>query len=112
MRKTPSLTYWALIFATLLSLFPFYFMFIIATRKLEVINAVPPPFLPGGEFGENFGRVLDNEHAAFLLGWPIPSSCRASSRCACVLLLARRLCLRQAALPGQERACCSSSSPR
>ena len=68
MRKTPTLTYFALIIATLLSLVPFYFMFIIATRKLEVINAVPPPFLPGGEFGANFGRVLDNEHAAFMYG--------------------------------------------
>ncbi|HZM82724.1 MAG TPA: carbohydrate ABC transporter permease [Candidatus Limnocylindrales bacterium] len=68
MRKTPTLTYFALVIATLLSLGPFYFMFIIATRKLEVINAVPPPFLPGGEFGENFGRVLDNEHAAFMYG--------------------------------------------
>ena len=68
MRKTPTLTYFALIIATLLSLGPFYFMFIIATRKLEVINAVPPPFLPGGEFGENFGRVLHNEHAAFMYG--------------------------------------------
>jgi len=68
MRKTPTLTYFALIIATLLSLGPFYFMFVIATRKLEVINAVPPPFLPGSEFGENFGRVLDNEHAAFMYG--------------------------------------------
>lgn len=62
------LTYLALIVACLLSITPFYFMFIVATRKLEVINAVPPPLLPGGEFGENFGRVLDNEHAAFMYG--------------------------------------------
>jgi cellobiose transport system permease protein len=68
MRRTPTLTYFALIIATLLSLGPFYFMFVIATRKLEVINAVPPPFLPGSEFGENFGRVLANEHASFMLG--------------------------------------------
>ncbi|HEX6683141.1 MAG TPA: carbohydrate ABC transporter permease [Candidatus Limnocylindrales bacterium] len=68
MRKTPTLTYFALAIACLLSVVPFYFMFIVATRKLEVINAVPPPVLPGGEFGENFGRVLDNEHAAFLYG--------------------------------------------
>jgi cellobiose transport system permease protein len=68
MKRTPPLTYFALIIATLLSLGPFYFMFVIATRKLEVINAVPPPFLPGGEFGENFGRVLDNEHAGFIYG--------------------------------------------
>lgn len=62
------LTYFGLIFACLLSITPFYFMFIVATRKLEVINAVPPPFTPGSEFGENFQRVLDNEHAAFMYG--------------------------------------------
>src|SRR5262245_47718934 len=62
------LTYFGLILTCLLSVMPFYFMFIVATRKLEVINAVPPPVTPGGEFGENFGRVLDNEHAAFLYG--------------------------------------------
>lgn len=66
-RASP-LTYGALIIASVLSLFPFYFMFIVATRKLEVINAVPPPFVPGGDFGDNFGRVLDNEHAAFVYG--------------------------------------------
>jgi cellobiose transport system permease protein len=62
------LTYFGLIVACLISVTPFYFMFIVATRKLEVINAVPPPVTPGGEFGENFGRVLANEHAAFLYG--------------------------------------------
>jgi cellobiose transport system permease protein len=62
------LTYFGLLFTGLLSIVPFYFMFIVATRKLEVINAVPPPITPGGDFGENFGRVLENEHAGFLLG--------------------------------------------
>jgi cellobiose transport system permease protein len=62
------LTYFALVIAALLSLGPFYFMFVVATRKLEVINSVPPPFTPGSEFDENFGRVLDNEHAAFVYG--------------------------------------------
>ncbi|WP_246002545.1 carbohydrate ABC transporter permease [Allorhizocola rhizosphaerae] len=68
MRKGNTLTYIALIVACLLSITPFYFMFIVATRKLEVINAVPPPLLPGGDFGENFGRVLANEHAGFMYG--------------------------------------------
>lgn len=68
MRKRSPLTYFALIIACLLSITPFYFMFVVATRKLEVINAVPPPLLPGAEFDDNFGRVLDNDHAAFLYG--------------------------------------------
>ena len=29
---------------------------------------MPPPFTPGGAFGDNFGRVLDNDDANFLTG--------------------------------------------
>jgi cellobiose transport system permease protein len=44
-------------------------MFIIATRSLDSINDVPPPFTPAGAFGDNFGRVLDaKEDANFLVG--------------------------------------------
>jgi cellobiose transport system permease protein len=63
------LTYIALGLAVLLSLYPLYYMFIIATRALDDINDVPPPFLPGDAFGDNFGRVLDaKEDANFLKG--------------------------------------------
>ncbi|GAA1775445.1 carbohydrate ABC transporter permease [Luedemannella helvata] len=62
------LTYIALIVAGVLSVFPLYFMFIIATKRNDNIHDTPPPLLPGGNFGDNFGRVLANEDAAFMIG--------------------------------------------
>ena len=62
------LTYILLIVSGLVSVFPLYFMFVIATKRNDNIHDTPPPLLPGGNFGDNFGRVLDNEHAAFIYG--------------------------------------------
>ncbi|GAA1833082.1 carbohydrate ABC transporter permease [Luedemannella flava] len=62
------LTYIALIIAGVLSVFPLYFMFIIATKRNDNIHDTPPPVLPGGNFSDNFGRVLDNDHANFIYG--------------------------------------------
>ncbi|MEH1164471.1 carbohydrate ABC transporter permease [Micromonospora sp. CPCC 205539] len=66
--RTSPLTYCALVLAVLLSIYPFYYMVVIATRSLDAINDVPPPMTPGGSFGDNFGRVLDNDAANFLTG--------------------------------------------
>jgi len=66
-RASP-LTYIALIAAALLSLYPFYYMFIIATRALDAINSTPPPFTPGSSFFANFGRVLTKPDVNFWLG--------------------------------------------
>ena len=66
-RASP-LTYIALIIAALLSLYPFYYMFIIATRALDAINTTPPPFTPGSSFFANFGRVLTKPDVNFWLG--------------------------------------------
>ena len=63
--RTSPLTYIALVLAVLLSVYPFYYMFVIATRSLDAINSVPPPFSPGEAFGDNFQRVRDNEAANF-----------------------------------------------
>jgi cellobiose transport system permease protein len=62
------LTYVALALAVLLSIYPLYYMFIIATRDLDSINDVPPPFTPGGAFGDNYQRVLDADAANFWQG--------------------------------------------
>jgi len=43
-------------------------MFIIATRSNDVINDIPPPLTPGPSFGDNWGRVLENEQASFVIG--------------------------------------------
>jgi cellobiose transport system permease protein len=66
--RTSPLTYVALVLATLFSIYPFYYMVVIATRSLDSINDVPPPVAPAGSFGDNFGRVLDNDAANFLTG--------------------------------------------
>ncbi len=62
------LVYGTLILAGLLSLFPIYWMFVIATRRNDSIGATPPPLLPGGELGGNVRRLLDNADANFLKG--------------------------------------------
>jgi cellobiose transport system permease protein len=66
--RTSPLTYVALVAGCVLSAFPIYWMFVIATRSNDVVNDVPPPLLPGGEFGANVDRVFANEHAAFGYG--------------------------------------------
>lgn len=66
--RTSPATYLALVVGCLLSIFPIYWMFVIATRSNDVINDVPPPLLPGAELGENVSRVFANEHAAFGYG--------------------------------------------
>jgi cellobiose transport system permease protein len=66
--KTSPLTYIALVIGVLASIYPFYYMFVIATRSLDAINSVPPPATPAGAFGENFQRVLDNDAANFVKG--------------------------------------------
>ncbi|MET8307004.1 carbohydrate ABC transporter permease [Micromonospora sp. NPDC005173] len=66
--RTSPLTYCALVLAVLFSIYPFYYMIVIATRSLDAINDVPPPMTPGDSFGDNFGRVLDNDAANFVTG--------------------------------------------
>jgi cellobiose transport system permease protein len=67
-RQTSPLTYVALMLAVLLSLFPFYFMLIIATRGLDSINDFPPHLTTGDAFAANWQRVADNQDAAFMYG--------------------------------------------
>ena len=45
--RTSPLTYIALLLAVLSSLYPLYYMFVIATRSNDAINATPPPFSSG-----------------------------------------------------------------
>ncbi|WP_017471632.1 carbohydrate ABC transporter permease [Amphibacillus jilinensis] len=52
--------YFVLVGGALVSLFPFYYMFVMATRLNREINTVPPPFTPGTHLVENFQKVTDN----------------------------------------------------
>ena len=49
-----------LILVVLLSAFPVYWTFTIASQTNEAIGETPPPFLPGGNFLANARRVFDN----------------------------------------------------
>ena len=51
--------YVILTIASLLSLFPFYWMFVMATSPSAAYNSIPPTILPGGMLVENFQKVLD-----------------------------------------------------
>jgi cellobiose transport system permease protein len=62
------LTYVALIVAVVLSAFPILWSFIIASRDNDSIYDIPPPLTPGGNFGTNVVRLLNNDDAAFLIG--------------------------------------------
>lgn len=66
-RVSP-LTYIALIIAGLLSVYPFYYVVVIATRSLDAINDPTPPFTFGGAFLDNFGRVLQKDDVNFVRG--------------------------------------------
>lgn len=43
----------------LFSLFPFYWMFVMATRPSAAYNSIPPTVLPGNQLVANFQKVLD-----------------------------------------------------
>ncbi|MFC6885041.1 MULTISPECIES: carbohydrate ABC transporter permease [Actinomadura] len=62
------LTYVTLVAALALSVFPIYWMVVVATRGNDVVSAVPPPMLPGGRFGDNARRLFDNPDAHFAKG--------------------------------------------
>ncbi|GAA4458980.1 carbohydrate ABC transporter permease [Phytohabitans houttuyneae] len=66
--RTSPLTYIALVIAVISSIYPLYYMFVIATRSNDAINDTPPPFSPSGLFGDNINRALDNETANLLQG--------------------------------------------
>ncbi|MFI0407698.1 carbohydrate ABC transporter permease [Actinomadura sp. 3N508] len=62
------LTYLTLVAALALSVFPIYWMIIVATRTNSVVADVPPPLLPGGQGADNVGRLFDNPEAYFAKG--------------------------------------------
>jgi len=61
------LTYVGLIIAVVLSAFPIVWSFIIASRSNDDVYDIPPPLLPGGNFGSNVARLFANDDVAFLI---------------------------------------------
>ncbi|MFG3422021.1 carbohydrate ABC transporter permease [Micromonospora sp. NPDC047730] len=62
------LTYAALIAAGVLSIFPIYWMFVVASRSNDAMGQLPPPVTPGGNLGANISRLLGNTDAYFVTG--------------------------------------------
>jgi len=53
------LTYLILVIGAFFSLFPFYWIFVIATRTRDAVYHIPPVVTLGGEFMNNFNHVLE-----------------------------------------------------
>ncbi|PSK65624.1 Lactose transport system permease protein LacG [Micromonospora sp. MH33] len=62
------LTYLALGVTALMSIFPIYWMFVVASRTSDAKGQVPPPLTPGGNLGANIARLFANTDAYFLTG--------------------------------------------
>jgi cellobiose transport system permease protein len=62
------LVYTVLALGVALSVFPLYFMFVVATRSNDAIGGLPPVLTPGGQLAENVQRLLANGDAHFLRG--------------------------------------------
>ncbi|MFE3450948.1 carbohydrate ABC transporter permease [Nonomuraea sp. NPDC059194] len=67
-HRATAMTKVMLAVAIVLSAFPLYWMLVIASRTNDDAVDVPPPFLPGGNLGDNIRAVLANEDAHFLTG--------------------------------------------
>lgn len=83
-RASP-LTYLTLIATIALSVFPIWWMFVVATRTNDVVGDVPPPLLPGGHLGDNLQRLFLTESAHFARG--LANSALASSVVALSVML-------------------------
>lgn len=62
------LTYIALIIAGLISVYPFYYVVVIASLSQDAINNPTPPLAFGSHFFENFDRVLEKDEVNFFQG--------------------------------------------
>lgn len=58
-RRVGWLTYLVLGVTTLLSIFPLYWMFVVASNDSSAINDVPPALLPGDQFLDNARQVFE-----------------------------------------------------
>ncbi len=63
--RTSPLTYIGLILVGLFSIYPFYFVLIIASRGNDALNNPSPTWLPGGEFLDNFNKALARDDVHF-----------------------------------------------
>ncbi|MEU5872416.1 carbohydrate ABC transporter permease [Glycomyces sp. NPDC047369] len=57
-----------LVLVSILSIFPLYWMIVIASRTTADAASFPPPFLPGGNLGEHIQAAFAHPEADLLLG--------------------------------------------
>jgi len=55
-----AVTHLCIVVGVLLSIFPFYWLLVMATSTTGQIFSSPPRLLPGSNFGTNFSHLLDN----------------------------------------------------
>ncbi|MFY1625228.1 carbohydrate ABC transporter permease [Micromonospora sp. WMMD723] len=84
-RSAGRLTYPALTLTALLSIFPIYWMFVVASRSSDAMGQVPPPLTPGGNLGANITRLFANPDAHFLTGLVNSTIVAVSVTCSVVL---------------------------
>ena len=65
-QKTPKLHYAMLLMVTFLSIFPFYWMFVVASNTDAEISKTPPSLVPGPRFFEVANKVLTTEGVYFV----------------------------------------------
>jgi cellobiose transport system permease protein len=65
-QKTPSRHYLVLVLMTFLSIFPFYWMFVVASNTNAEISKSPPSLIPGPRFFEVANKVLTAEGVYFV----------------------------------------------
>ena len=65
-QKTPKLHYVMLLLVTFLSIFPFYWMFVVASNTDAEISKTPPSLVPGPRFFEVANKVLTTEGVYFV----------------------------------------------
>lgn len=63
-RASP-LNYLVLVITFVLSVFPLYWMLVMASRTNDEIVQMPPSFIPGGNLGEHVGALFDNADVLF-----------------------------------------------
>jgi cellobiose transport system permease protein len=65
MFKASPLNYLVLVFTFILSIFPLYWMVVLASRTNDEVIQLPPPLTPGGKLGTNVSHVLDAQDVHF-----------------------------------------------
>ena len=63
-RASP-LNYLVLVVTLVLSVFPLYWMLVMASRTNDQIAQIPPPLVPGDQLGPNVSKLLANQDVMF-----------------------------------------------